>query len=213
MLTLESLLVWIPGTCVWRCVWTSRHWSKQTNLIVSITPISERVLTEAGGLNNSEYSNLMCALLTNVKKEIPKHNHLSSTAKLKAMTALSVGWENILREAEDLYKSMTAEGYICWSPDCNSSDTIVPPNHFGANLTQFKNGKQTNGTNHTNHLSRKTESTRTDTVLRVMVVTTIVTTRRSLGTEGTTRMLGKLNLLTRLNLTNTLDKSQSTRRK
>ena len=46
-----------------------------------------RILTEAGGLNNSEYSNLMYALLTNLKKEIPKHNHLLNTDKLKAMTA------------------------------------------------------------------------------------------------------------------------------
>ena len=58
-----------------------------------------------------------------------------------------VGWEDILREAEDMYKSITAEGYICWPPACNPSHTKVPPNNFGANLTQFTNGKQSNGIN------------------------------------------------------------------
>ena len=40
---------------------------------------------------------------------------------------------------------MTAEGSIQWPPTCNPSDTKVPPNHFGANLTQFTNRKQANG--------------------------------------------------------------------
>ena len=61
------------------------------------------------------------------------------------MTQAKVGWEDILREAEDMYKRMTGEGSICWPPACDSSDTKVPPNHFGANLTQFTNGKQVNG--------------------------------------------------------------------
>ena len=74
-----------------------------------------------------------------MKKEIPKNNHLSNTDKLNAMTMAKVGWEDILRQAEDMYKSMTAEGYICWPPACNPSDMKVPPSHFGANLTQFTN--------------------------------------------------------------------------
>ena len=35
-----------------------------------------RILTKAGEINNSEYSNPMYILLTKVKGEIPKHNHL-----------------------------------------------------------------------------------------------------------------------------------------
>ena len=68
----------------------------------------------------------------------------------------------------------------------------------------------------TSHLSRKTKSTRIGTEISSKTVTEviiIVTTRRSLGTEGATKMLGKVNLLTRGNVTNTLDKLQSTRRK
>ena len=53
------------------------------------------------------------------------------------------------RKAEDLYKSMTAEGYICWPPACNPSETKVSQNNFGANLTQFTNRKESNG----NHMS------------------------------------------------------------
>ena len=70
------------------------------------------MLTKAGGINNSEYSNPMYILLTKVKHEIPKHNHLSNTDKLAAITKEQVGWEDILQEAKDMYKSMTAEGYI-----------------------------------------------------------------------------------------------------
>ena len=40
---------------------------------------------------------------------------------------------------------MTIEGSIWWPPACNPRDTKVPPNHFGANLTQFTNEKQTIG--------------------------------------------------------------------
>ena len=70
-----------------------------------------RMLTKAGGINNrSEYSNPMYVLLTKVKCEIPKHNQLSNADKLTAMTKEQVGWEDILREAKDMYKSMTAEG-------------------------------------------------------------------------------------------------------
>ena len=36
--------------------------------------------------------------------------------KLKAMTLAKVGWEDILREVEDMYQSMTAEGSIHWPP-------------------------------------------------------------------------------------------------
>ena len=71
-----------------------------------------RMLTEAGGINNSKYSNPMYVLLTKIKREIPKHSHLSNADKLTAMTKEEVGWEDILQEAKDMYKSMTAEGYI-----------------------------------------------------------------------------------------------------
>ena len=33
-----------------------------------------RILTEVGGLNNSEYANPMYAHLTNMKQEVPKHS-------------------------------------------------------------------------------------------------------------------------------------------
>ena len=107
-----------------------------------------------------------------------------------------------------LTKSMTAEGYICWLPACNPSDTKVSPNNFGADLTQFTNGKQSNG-NHTSQQWRRTKSTRTE-----MVITTrmdmerkiIVITRRNLGMEGATRTLGKLGHLSRRNLMNELDR-------
>ena len=46
---------------------------------------------------------------------------------------------DILREVKDIQKCMTAEGSICWPPVCNPSDTKVPQNHFGENLTQFNN--------------------------------------------------------------------------
>ena len=55
------------------------------------------------------------------------------------MTAEKIGWEDILRQAEDLYKSMSAEGYICWQPACNPSDSKTPQNNFGENLTHFTN--------------------------------------------------------------------------
>ena len=87
----------------------------------------------------------MYALLTNIKREFPKHNHLSNADNLKAMTKENVGWEDIFREVEDMYKSMTAEGYICWPPAWNASDTKVPPHNSGGNLTQFTNRKQANG--------------------------------------------------------------------
>ena len=157
-----------------------------------------RILTEAGGLNNSENSNPTYAKLTKVKKEIPKYNHMSNTDKLKAMTQAKVGLEEILRESQDMYKSMTDERSICWPPACSLSDTKVTPNHFGANLTQYTNGKQAN-TNHKS-LLKKMESTRTGTEITskaVTEVTIIVTTRRSLGMEEATKMHGKLNLPTR----------------
>ena len=55
-----------------------------------------RMLTEAGGINNSEYSNPIYVLLTKVKHEILKHNHLSNANKRTAMAQEKVGWEDIL---------------------------------------------------------------------------------------------------------------------
>ena len=47
-----------------------------------------RILTEAGGLNNSEYSNPMYDMFTKVRKEIPKHNHMSNADKLTSMSEM-----------------------------------------------------------------------------------------------------------------------------
>ena len=55
---------------------------------------------------------------------------------------MPVGFKDILRESNDLYKNMIAKGSICWPPVCNPSDSKVPPNNFGANPTQFLNGNK-----------------------------------------------------------------------
>ena len=70
---------------------------------------------EAGRLNNSEYSNSMYTKVTNVKKEIPKNNDMSNADKLKAMTLAKVGWEDILREAKDMYKRYKSTYKSLWS--------------------------------------------------------------------------------------------------
>ena len=79
-----------------------------------------------------------------MKQQIPKHNHLLNAEKLTVIAKEKVDWEDIIQEAEDMHKRMTAEGYIWWPPACNPSDSKVPPNNFGANLTQFNNGKHSN---------------------------------------------------------------------
>ena len=111
---------------------------------------------------------------------------------------------------------MTAEGNICWPPACNPSDMKVPPNNFGPNLTKFTNRNRNQFNGNQKSPIKKTATTRTLTEIITRMgreITIIKKTRRSLETEIATRMPGKLNLLRRMNLTSTLDKLQSARRK
>ena len=72
-----------------------------------------------------------------------------------------------------MYKSMTAEGYMRWPPACNPSDLKVPPNNFGANLTQFTNGKQSNGNGKT--IVKKIRSIKMGTVIILKTEMGIIT--------------------------------------
>ena len=83
--------------------------------------------------------------LNKVKKQISKVSHMNNQEKLREMTQHKVGWNDILREAEEHYKGMTTKGNIHWPPDCNPHDSQVPPHNFGANLTQFNHNGNQNG--------------------------------------------------------------------
>ena len=96
-----------------------------------------------------------------------------------------------------MYKSITAKGYTCWPPACNPSDMKVPPNNFGANLTQFTNGKEANGNNKS--AIKKNQKYKNGNGNHPKNGNAIVTTRRNIEMEGATRMLGELGHLSRRN--------------
>ena len=96
-----------------------------------------RTLSEAcSGTNNPEYSNPMSSLLTKVKENALQITHLNNVQKAAFMSQNDVGWEDILDQAEDLYKEQMVEGLERWPPASNPKDSKKPPSNFQANLTQ-----------------------------------------------------------------------------
>ena len=83
----------------------------------------------------------MYQLLDKVKRKIGEVSHLNNQQKLKEMSRDKVGWNDILKEAEENYKGMTIEGNIHWPAACNTPDLRAPATNFGANLMQTM-GKQ-----------------------------------------------------------------------
>ena len=65
-----------------------------------------------------------------------KFSHLNNKDKLNETTKNHKGWQDILREAEDIYKCMTTKGNNGWPPACNPNNDRSPCSTFGANLTQ-----------------------------------------------------------------------------
>ena len=96
-----------------------------------------RVLIQAGGLNNKDFTLPLHMKLKDIKTEIMGSSHLNCQDKLRHMTNEKVGFEDIFRLAEDLYAGMTTEGNIRWPPMCNPYDGKTPPDNFGANLMQI----------------------------------------------------------------------------
>ena len=83
----------------------------------------------------------MYQMLDKVKRKVGEVSHLNNQEKLKAMAKDKVGWNDILKEAEENYKGMAIEGNVRWSAACNTADLRAPATNFGANLMQTM-GKQ-----------------------------------------------------------------------
>ena len=107
-------------------------WDSKNNIALT------RLLIDAGGTENNEFSHPMHQLLTEVRKEVAQVTHLNNQEKNEAMASKGVGWEDILQEAESLYRTMTVPGKVRWPPQCNIDDSKSPPQGFGAHLTQYK---------------------------------------------------------------------------
>ena len=113
-------------------------WDSKNNIALT------RILIEAGGKDNDEYSHPMHQLLTKAREEVSQVSHLNNREKDHALSQKEVGWEDILGKAEELYRTMTVDGSVRWPPACNINDSRAPPRGYGANLTQYKfnNGKK-----------------------------------------------------------------------
>ena len=81
-------------------------WDSKTNITLA------RIFTEAGGTNNEEYAIPMHQLLADVKMHEGNTRHLNNREKIKHMSKENVGWNEILKLAEDLYTGMTVEDNI-----------------------------------------------------------------------------------------------------
>ena len=82
-----------------------------------------RILIEAGGKDNEEYSHPMHQLMTKVREEVSQVTHLNNKEKDEALAQKDVGWEDILGKAEELYRTMTVKGSVRWPPACNINDS------------------------------------------------------------------------------------------
>ncbi|MGB0787892.1 MAG: hypothetical protein ACPGR1_07830, partial [Candidatus Poseidoniaceae archaeon] len=88
----------------------ARQWDSKNNTKLC------RILTEAGGLSNPEYSTPMYSFLNEVKEEVAKITHLNNTDKAKTMSRKNLGWDDILKKAEHHYNELTTPGCIRWPP-------------------------------------------------------------------------------------------------
>ena len=116
-------------------------WDSKNNIALT------RLLINAGSKENEEFSYPMHKLLTEVRKEVSQVTHLNNKEKDKALATKGVGWDDILKEAERLYRTMTVAGKVRWPPQCNIDDSKAPPQGYGAHLTQYKFGNNGNGKN------------------------------------------------------------------
>jgi len=114
-------------------------WDSKNNIALT------RILIEAGGKDNEEYSHPMHQLMTKVREEVSQVTHLNNKEKDEALAQKDVGWEDILGKAEELYRTMTVEGSVRWPPACNVNDSRAPPRGYGAHLTQYKFNGKSNG--------------------------------------------------------------------
>jgi len=89
-----------------------------------------RTLAYAGGDNNLEYSFNMFDMLNRVDKECNKllHLGLGNKSKCARLSALDLGWSDILDKAERKYISQITGNPVRWPPACNARDSKgVPP--------------------------------------------------------------------------------------
>ena len=78
------------------------------------------MIDAGGGEGNQEYINPMYCLLEKVKEQVAKTGHLNNKGKICHMIAESVGWEDILEKADDLYSGMATPGNVRWPPALNA---------------------------------------------------------------------------------------------
>merc|ERR1711884_155072 len=117
-------------------IFRGNAWDSKNNIALT------RILIEAGGKENEEFLNPMHLLLTKVRKAVAQVTHLNSAEKDEKLSSQGLGWEDILNEAEELYRTMTVDGNVRWPPQCSVDDSKAPPQGYGAHLTQFRpNGK------------------------------------------------------------------------
>ena len=116
-------------------------WDSENNIALT------RLLIKAGGKENKEFSHPMHQLPAKVREEVQQVTHLNNKEKNEKLSEKNVGWEDILRKAEELHRNMTVKGSDRWPPQCNVNDLKALPNQHGAHLTQCKFGNNGNSEN------------------------------------------------------------------
>lgn len=86
--------------------------------------------------NPKPYITPMYQMLDKVKIKVGEVSHLNNQEKFKTMAQDKVGWNDILKEAEENCKGMTIKGNVRWPAVCNTTDLRAPNTNFGANSVQ-----------------------------------------------------------------------------
>ena len=79
-------------------------WDSKSNVALT------RLLIEAGGKGNEEFSHLAHQLPTKARDKVTQVTHLNNKEKDKALSAKGVRWEDILGEAKELHCTVTVKG-------------------------------------------------------------------------------------------------------
>ena len=97
-----------------------------------------RMLSQAGGPTNYEYSHSLLTKLNAINSVCPTIRTLTNKERHEKLQDLELSWIEVLECAEREYKNQMTDGFVRWPFACNAHDSKAPPSGFGsANLSQL----------------------------------------------------------------------------
>ena len=118
----------------------ARLWDSMLN------PTLCRTLCNVGGKDNGEYKTDLFQMLGKIQRECKLITHLTNQQKIDHMARQNLGWRDILRLAETLYKAQMVPTMIRWPPAMVPTDSKAAPGSFNlAQLPSSTSGNQGNG--------------------------------------------------------------------